>query len=269
MTGDQQQIERIVREVLRRLAEAGEPPAHAASPPRAVSQPAAVPASPTPARPSASPAAPGNSAAAGSTPAKPARPHGQLTVNQRVITTALLAGRINGIKRVVVPPRAVITPAVRDLLRKKQIAIVWQAEPEGESSHGNDVCVAVVDPEGQFGHALSAVGAEFAGAQRWDGDCVVQAVREITRAIVQGGCLGIILTRQPSLALCQCNRRASMRAAWGVSVPAVKEALQSIGANVLVVNPALHGVPELRGILREFVNGSHTCPAPYRKALET
>jgi hypothetical protein len=200
--------------------------------------------------------------------ANSASTNGQLTLNARVITTALLAGRIDGIKRIVVPPRAVITPAVRDLLRKKQITLVAATESAPNTQAGAELLVAVVDPAGQFGHALSAIGSEWNGAQRWDGDCVIRAVREVTRAVVQRDAAGIILTRQPSLALCQSNRRASVRAAWGTSVAAVKEALQSIGANVLVVDPTLHGVPELRGILREFVDGSHSCPKAYRTALE-
>jgi ribose 5-phosphate isomerase RpiB len=91
----------------------------------------------------------------------------------------------------------------------------------------------------------------------------------VTDAVVDNGDVGIVLTRQPSVALCRANRHASVRAAWGVNVAAVKEAVQSIGANVLVVNPSLHGVYELRGILREFASGNHACPKQYREALET
>jgi hypothetical protein len=129
--------------------------------------------------------------------------------------------------------------------------------------------LAVVDPAGDFGGATAAAAAELGDVRRWDGDCVIKAIRQVTAAVVEDGFTGIVFTRQPSVALCRGNRHAGVRAAWGVNVAAVKDALQSIGANLLVVNPSLHGVFELRQILREFAGGGHACPEQYREALET
>jgi hypothetical protein len=52
-----------------------------------------------------------------------------------------------------------------------------------------------------------------------------------------------------------------------VNIDSVREAAKLIGANLLVVNPARHGVYELRGMIREFVGGRHECPKVYRRAL--
>jgi hypothetical protein len=77
----------------------------------------------------------------------------------------------------------------------------------------------------------------------------------------------LVLTDRPAVALCLANRQASIRAAWGMSVASVREAAKLIGANLLVVNPAQHGVYELRGMIREFVGGRHECPKLYCRAL--
>jgi hypothetical protein len=243
MTSEQRDIERIVREVIRRLAETPDLASSETKTEKPPMRKAPV--------------------------VKPAQNKNRLQLSERVVTTALLERRLDGVKQVVIPARAVVTPAVRDMLRKKRIAIVQGVEAEEDIVCEAKRFLAVVDPTGEFGSAAAAVAAELGDVQRWDGDCVVEAVRQVTEAVVEDGCVGIVFTCQPSVAICQGNRHASVRAAWGVDVAAVKEAVQSIGVNVLVVNPSLHGVYELRGILREFAGGSHACPKQYQESLET
>ncbi len=49
---------------------------------------------------------------------------GELAVDERVVTVATLQRRLAGIACVRVPRGAVVTPAVRDLLRERNIALV-------------------------------------------------------------------------------------------------------------------------------------------------
>jgi hypothetical protein len=51
-------------------------------------------------------------------------PNGQLDLPDRVVTLRHIEGRLVGVKRVVVQPRAVITPAVQDELRQQKIELV-------------------------------------------------------------------------------------------------------------------------------------------------
>ncbi len=243
MTSEQLDIERIVREVIRRLAETPDLARDATSTAKSPMR-----------KPPVSSSAQKNSC---------------LQLSERVVTTALLDRKLDGVKQVVVPVRAIVTPAVRDMLRKRRIAIVEGTETEKDVACETKWFLAVVDPASDFGSATAAVAAELGDAQRWDGDCVVKAIQKVTDAVVDEGCTGIVLTSQPSVALCRGNRHSAIRAAWGVDVAAVKEAVRSIGANVLVVNPSIHSVFELRGILREFVSGNHACPEPYRTAFES
>ena len=56
---------------------------------------------------------------------RPASIHGgELHVADRVVTMRLVAGRLNGVSRLVVPLRAVVTPAVKDELKQRKIELV-------------------------------------------------------------------------------------------------------------------------------------------------
>ena len=95
--------------------------------------------------------------------------------------------------------------------------------------------------------------AEAGAAHRIDNPCVLEVVRQVTQALAAPARIGLVLTDRPAVALCLANRRASIRAAWGVSAASVRAATEQIGANLLVVNPAEHGFSELRGMIREFL----------------
>jgi hypothetical protein len=82
MTFTEQDVERIVVEVIRRLGLLGSPKLIAAS---------------------------------------------ELTLAERVVTMRSIEGKLDGVARLVVAPRAVVTPAVRDELNERQIELVRKA----------------------------------------------------------------------------------------------------------------------------------------------
>ena len=47
----------------------------------------------------------------------------ELSVPERLVTLATLRGRLDGVARVVVPRRAVVTPAARDELKQRRIEL--------------------------------------------------------------------------------------------------------------------------------------------------
>ena len=47
-----------------------------------------------------------------------------LVVTERVITMRAIDGRLSGVQRLLVPAKAVVTPAVRDELKKHRIELV-------------------------------------------------------------------------------------------------------------------------------------------------
>jgi hypothetical protein len=251
MAGQELDLEAIVREVLRRLQQLGGGPA--------VGDQARDGAGTAKATPVVLPALP-------SAPLSACEP-GRLRLEQRTITLGLIRDRLQGVKEVLVSPGAVVTPSVRDELRKRRITLRFRSELPDDSPVPAGVVLGVAGGTNATGAALAAVTAETAGAERIDRDCILEVVRHVSQAVAGHGRIGVVLTDRPAVALCLANRQTSVRAAWGVSVASVREAAKLIGANLLVVNPAQHGLYELRGMIREFVGGRHECPKTYRLAL--
>jgi hypothetical protein len=53
---------------------------------------------------------------------------GELIVAERVVTMRSIEGRLAGVKRLVAEPRAVVTPAVKDELKKRKIELVVRSQ---------------------------------------------------------------------------------------------------------------------------------------------
>jgi ribose 5-phosphate isomerase RpiB len=251
MAGQQLDLDWIVHEVVRRLQAQG----HGGG--TGTEQPAATLHQP-----------------AGASPRLPPQPAsepvpGQLRLNQRVVTMAALANRLDGLKEVVVASGTLVTPSVRDELRKRGVALTVATDGMDSGPQGGSLLVGVAGNADKAGALLAAIRAEAGDAERFDRDCVIEVAWNVAQTIVAEKRIGLVLTRKPAVAVCLANRQPSVRAAWAVNVASVKESLQTIGANLLVINPDLHSLFELRGMVREFVQGSHQCPPAYRKSLGT
>jgi hypothetical protein len=48
----------------------------------------------------------------------------ELVLKERVVTIALIEGRLAGVSRLVVPKRSVVTPAVKDELKQRKVELV-------------------------------------------------------------------------------------------------------------------------------------------------
>ena len=59
-------------------------------------------------------------------PDAPAREFLDLTLTDKLITTRTIENRLSGVSRLLVPKRTVVTPAVKDELKKHQIELVRQ-----------------------------------------------------------------------------------------------------------------------------------------------
>ena len=51
----------------------------------------------------------------------------ELRVEEQVVTVRVVEGRLNGVSRLVVSQRAVVTPAVKDELKQRKIELVREA----------------------------------------------------------------------------------------------------------------------------------------------
>lgn len=191
-----------------------------------------------------------------------------VVIPQRVVTLETLKNKLNGAKRVVVPTGAVITPAVRDELRERNVAIVFT---------GPDAAVTTAIPSG--GLLVAAVATEFdplavvrgvvPNVERMTGSEMIAVVAAMSKAVGERKQLGLLVTGSTAPALCWANRHRGIRAVLGTSVTDVAEACESVGANLLIVNPKKHSLFEMRAMVREFTRiGNRVCPEPLKSILE-
>ncbi|MFH1266153.1 MAG: hypothetical protein ABIK89_10535 [Planctomycetota bacterium] len=201
-------------------------------------------------------------------PAPPSERDGVLEVGGQVVTMAELEGRLGGIKRVVVPAGSVVTPSVRDELRRKNVSLVYGRA--GAAASGGGVRLAMVvlgsryDP-GLLARALEGEGIDVDARQA---DCLIAATDQLAGELSRPDTLGLVLTRYPAVALCLANRHRGVRAVWSVDAATAAFAAASVGANVLVIDPQTVGFFQLRRMVGRFCDeGPRECPESIRERL--
>jgi hypothetical protein len=236
-------IERIVREVIARL---GDCPSF---------------------RPSENGTVPFTAVKKSAPQAESAKPQAanELLVSSRVVTMAEIGPRLDGVRRVVVAPGAIVTPSVREELQKRQIGLVsTAADPRGTKPAVGLIVIATgtIDPE-PLARTLGRDGIETEKL-----DCLISACDTLAERIASGGVLGVLLTVHTAAAMCLANRLPGVRAVLGVSADTVAGDAVAVGANLLVVDPSSRGFWALKQITDRFVqSGPLPCPDILKKRL--
>lgn len=79
---------------------------------------------------------------------------------------------------------------------------------------------------------------------------LLAVVDELVDAVVRGGAVGVLLTRQTAAALCLANRTRGVQAVLATSVEVIRGARTTLAANLLVVDPKGKAAHELAGMIR-------------------
>jgi len=241
-------IEKIVRQV---LAEMHAPPKPA---PEATSAPAPS-ASPSPAR----------------SQVQQAAQEGDLVVTSRVVTMAELGDRLAKARRLVVGPRAVVTPAVRDELLRHNVPLVYRKSEAVSGERPSGVSVAVVATGTRFDATgvLKLLDAEGIQAHFQAMDCLIASVDALAGRLNREETLGLLLTQHTAAAVCLANRLHGVRAIWGADVAVILRDAAAVGANLLVIDPVAVGPYTLRQMVLQFCrHGPRPCPDVLRQRLE-
>lgn len=270
---DIQLIERVVREVLAALAEVPSSPAETTGEKRSSLE-----------RSEAQAAARTQSRArkdAGESSVRLARVYstrdGELTLPNKVVTVATLENRLAGIRQVVLPPGAIVTPAAQDVLAEKGIKVFFgpaSREEPGISQVTDGTKMPVADAvtillvtrrvsTQQLENLLRPEGiiAEYESL-----DCLIR-VSDRVAEVCQAGKLAVVLTRYVSTELCLANRHPGVRAIAGRAGIDVAAETAAVGANALVADAAA-GLFALKRMITGFVRGPHVCPENLRERLE-
>jgi ribose/galactose isomerase len=178
-----------------------------------------------------------------------------LKLAERVVTLATLKDKLAGVKTIVVPRGAIITPLVRDELKATNIKLEFADRPSDSKRAARQLLVAVTttfNPT-RLLKRLAAAGINTQTLTAADGK---EAVKKMTKELENAAAAGVILTDHPAATACVANRDPAVRAAVAADARSAQDALESLDANLLVVDPAAHSLFALEKIIREYAQSS-------------
>jgi hypothetical protein len=177
-----------------------------------------------------------------------------------------LADYLPKLRLLVVPPRAVISPAVVDELQRRSIELRYMGDSDF-SSEGNSAApgspqlvLEVVSRRFEPAELVRLLTREGIGVTLQQGDCLVTASQRLAKALYRSPACGAILTSHPVLAVCLANRYGVLRAAWANNLVEMAEHVTDIGANVLVLDFRKLTLWQLGQMLGRFVRLSPLKP---------
>jgi len=238
------EIERVVREVLAELA--------VAQPPSAVQARLPQPAAPQP----------------GTAAPQAGTDRTELIVGGRVVTRADVDGRLDGVRRVTVAPDAIVTPAVRDELLRRNIDLARTENKNSQPAGAARLFLVTVGRRFDPAPLAAALAKEAIEVDVYATECLIDATDRAAAELAGGATLAAILTRHTAAALCLANRHSGVRAVWACEAMRAAQAIVAVGANLLIIDPEFGGFFQLKQTLAEFCRGgARRCPEALRERL--
>ncbi len=208
MSGSPFDIESIVREVMRRLqVESGGP-------------------------------AEGVSAAQGQGAEGQNGDAGTMRLSHRVVSLAQLGEQLQGVRRLVVPPRAIVTPAVHDELRRNGIALQRDGEGTGVAGESDSrwrVLVGVHEAEFDAPGLLAGHPSIHCEVELIEPGKLDMLLRRFARRLNAAHTLGLVISSAPHVVACEANRCSVFRAAVVCNADEAADACRTLNANLFAV----------------------------------
>lgn len=193
---------------------------------------------------------------------------GDLVVDSRVVTLADVAGRLVSVRRVLVQSQAIVTPAVRDELRRRNVALATATTNGKPQAAGLRLVLIAARTKYDPAALASSLGQGGVDVEQRSSDCLMASTDQLAAEVVKPDTLGALVTRHTAVGLCLANRHPGVRAVLGTDGPSAATAVAAVGANVLVVNPRSSTAFQLKQMLGEFCRGGvRPCPEVLKKRL--
>ncbi|WP_315851956.1 hypothetical protein [Tautonia rosea] len=180
-------------------------------------------------------------------------------------SSGVFAGRLLGerqverlggeIREIRIAPTTVITPIARDLLKRRGILIRWISERlAGRTGEWGFVIEEGVAMSDTIRRSLLA----SEGAWNEAGQDVFDAANWVANEEGRGA---VVLTDQGSVACWLAAQMAGVRSAAPGDADGVARAVEHLGINLLVLEPARHSLPSLLHCVKVFrKSGAPECP---------
>jgi hypothetical protein len=171
-------------------------------------------------------------------PAAPTSQPDDLVLDDSVVTLQMLDGRLSQIHRVLVRRRAVVTPSVRDELRKRNIRLECRPEETAPTKSAGELLIVRCMQAAAAADSARELGTPD-GARVVVCDDLRSAAQTLASAVRDARRIGVLLTDETWLAASLVNRSPVVRGACVRSIDETRAATSSLGANVLIVDPAV------------------------------
>ncbi len=160
-----------------------------------------------------------------------------------------------------VPRRAIVTPAVVDELRRRNVTLSRAAAAQHPQPSAARIVLVAVPARHEPATLVAALKREGLSIDRQAVDCLIVATDRLAAELTKPDTLGVLWTRHTAAGLCLANRHPGVRAVLATDMTATAAAVAAVGANLLVLDPG--GQPEYqqKQVLGEFGRGGvRTCP---------
>lgn len=177
-------------------------------------------------------------------------------INEKVITLETLK-KYNGSTQLVIGPNAILTPAARDELNKRNQRLVRQGTTNNHVTNNRvapgKLLAASMGADYQTQTLAQLVAVYGASLEQHAVAALPQLIETHSQRVTRESAQAIWFTSQPAHAVCLANRHANVWAVQGTDEASVRAALKSIPANVLVIDPKGKSQFTLRKMVDAFV----------------
>lgn len=183
----------------------------------------------------------------------------------RVVTATALERRLNGHHELVLPARAILTPAAADHLRERGVRVSRQASGAASAAPAVAWGYSQDRPYPLVSSAVQSLGREglsWKDLTLAGGESPCRWARAVAECVARGDCQGgVVFCQDPGLVCCVANKVAGLRAVTTNTISAAARATLTLGANLLIVEMPGRTFFEVRQIMRIVCQpGPPACP---------
>lgn len=206
----------------------------------------------------------------------------ELSVDARVVTLSAVAdasARLDGVRRLTVPRKAIVTPAVRDLLRERKIELAFGAngsEKSNASGGKSSKLRMVVGAAGanwpQLDVLMKLLARSPMAVELIPPAGLTEMIDELAKQLAAAATVGVLLTAELAAAACLANRLKGVRAmAVGDAgtLAGLSASARAIGANLLIIDPTGRSPFAIKPWIERFCQGApRACPPQWQGRLD-
>lgn len=171
------------------------------------------------------------------TPAPHADGTTELWLEQAVVATRDLEGRLTQVRQIVVPAKAIITPAARDVLRERGIHVRRASEFASKPSVQRTLLLGVAETRFDPAALISQLRRRGVQMEQIARTGLKTVVAELAEEVTKGGRRAWLLTESTHEAVCLANRITGVWAAAAQHRGELADARAAIELNFLITNP--------------------------------